>query len=114
LWTTVLLRNQHLGAGYEFLNGWKDLLSFIGLGVKSSRRFHLPLCTELAKYCNVPCNLRHLEFELNAADFEAIMVCSRRRLQLYEGLVERICAVSEHLEVVFWRATSACITVWLA
>jgi hypothetical protein len=110
LWTAVLFRDQHLGAGYVFLNGWKGLLSFIGLSVKSSRRLHLPLCTELAKYCHVPCNLRHVEFELNAADFETIMVCSRRRLQSNEGLVERICAVSEHLEIAFSPTTSVCIT----
>ena len=43
----------------------KGLLAFVGLGVTSSRGLHLHLRTELAKYCHVPRNSRHMEFELS-------------------------------------------------
>jgi hypothetical protein len=98
--STAVLGDQSLGASYESFNGWKGLLSFIGLGMKSSRRFHFALYTELAKYRHVPCNLRHRELELNAADCEMILVGSRCRLQSKEGFIERQCTVSENFDVV--------------
>jgi hypothetical protein len=52
----------------SFSMGGRDLSPSLALVSESSRRFPLSLRTELAKYRHVPCNLRHLEFELNSVE----------------------------------------------